>query len=31
MGETWNLQYQYSFFELRTQVLYNNAVTECQV
>ena len=31
MGQTWNLQYQYSFFELRTQVLYNNAVTECQV
>ena len=31
VGQTWNLQYQYSFFELRTQILYNNAVTECQV
>ena len=31
MGQTWNLQYQHSFFELRTQVLYNNAVAECQV
>ena len=31
MGQTWNLQYQYFFFELRAQVLYNNAVTERQV
>ena len=31
MGQTWNLQYRYSFFELRAQVLCNNAVTECQV